>query len=99
MSSPGIEGKDGLERQAKLLDQSAVGRLEGAGHLAAELHQAAVGHLRLHDPPTGPVAGLEHDHIGAPRLQIERRRQPGQPGSNDHHVMPRHPAPLPFGAL
>jgi hypothetical protein len=92
----GDRGVGGLERQPKLLDESAVGRLEGTGQLAAELHEAPVGHLRLHDPPPRPVARLQHDHIGAPRLQIERRRQAGQSRSHDHHVMPCHPAPLPF---
>ena len=90
----GDRGEGVLDRQPELLDEAAVGRVEGADHLAAELHEAPVGHLRLHDPPTGPVAGLEHDHIGAPRLQIEGRRQPGQPRPHNHHVMPRHRAPL-----
>ena len=75
----GDRGEGGLDRQPKILDQSAVGRLEGAGHLAAELHEASVGHLRLHNPPTGPVAGLQHEDIGAPRLRSSAADIPASP--------------------
>ena len=68
--------------------------MEVAHHLAAELHDAAVGDLGLLDPAARPVARLEHDHVAAGPVQVTARRQPGQAGAHHHdvgHVSPFGP--------
>ena len=66
----GIGDEGGLQGQPKLLHQPAVGGLVGAGELAAELHQAAVGEGRLEDPAAGAIARLEDDDVGSRRRQV-----------------------------
>ena len=82
----GLGAESGDERQSELVDQPAVGGVEVADQLAAELHQAPVGKPRLLDPPAGAATGLDHDHVGAGCGQVARRAEPGEPGADDDDV-------------
>ena len=75
-----------IERQPELLDEPEVGGVRRPDQLAAELHRASVVHRDLLDPPSDPVARLEHEHVGAAEHEIARGGEPGQPGADDHDV-------------
>ena len=38
------------------------------------------------DAPANPVAGLQHPDVEAPARQVASGREPGQAGTDDHHV-------------
>ena len=57
-----------------------------AEHLAAGLHDAAVGQRHGLDAAPGALARLEHDHVGAGTIEVARRRQPREPGPEHCHV-------------
>jgi hypothetical protein len=75
-----------LQRQAELGDEAAVGLLEGADDLTAQLHQPAIRQRRLLDAAARTVAGLEHDHVDALARQVPTGREAGQPSSENHDV-------------
>ena len=78
------------EREPELVHEPAVRRVPGPDDLAAELDEPAVGELGLLHPPAGPVARLEHDHVGARGGQVARGRQAGQPGAQHGDVVAAH---------
>jgi hypothetical protein len=78
-------GKGRDDREAELLGESEVRLVKRADHLAAELHDAAVGQRRLLDAPAGAVARLHHEHVRA-GLQITCRAEACEPGAHHHHV-------------
>jgi hypothetical protein len=61
--------------------------VERADHLAAELHQAAVGERRLLDPTARPVARLEHEHVGTAAGELAGSGEPRQAGAQHHDVV------------
>lgn len=54
-------------------------------HLEAAIEQVAVDLVGA-DATADPVAGLEHDHTALRPGEVDRRGEPGQPGSDDDHV-------------
>ena len=54
--------------------------------------QPAVGELGLLDAAAGPVARLEHDHVGAGRGEVAGGRQAREPGAQHRDVVPAHSA-------
>ena len=80
------------QREPQLVDQAAVGGVARPDHLAAELHEPAVGQLRLLDAPAGAVARLEHHDVGAAGGQVAGGRQAGEPGAQDRDVVAAHNA-------
>ena len=56
-------------------------------HLATELDEPAVRERRLLHPATGPVARLEHHHVGPARGEVACRRQAGEPTAQHHDVV------------
>ena len=61
-------------------------------HLAAELHQPAVGQRRLLDPPARAVARLQHHDVRPAGREIARGRQPREPRAQHHDVVAAHNA-------
>ncbi len=61
--------------------------MEGAHHLAAELHDPAVVELRLLHPPADAVARLQHDDVGAGGRQVPRGGEAAEPGAQDDDVV------------
>ena len=62
--------------------------------LGAELGELAVLELDREDPAPHALAGLEHDHRDPGVVEVERGRQPREPGPDDHHIshVPHDPA-------
>jgi hypothetical protein len=77
----------GLDLEPELRGQREVGGVEGADQLAAELDDAAVVEHRLLDAPAGPVARLEHEHVGAGGREVARGSEACQPGAEDQDVV------------
>ena len=71
-----------VERQPELLDEPEVRGVCLPDELAAELHRAGAVDGDLLDPPSDPVARLEHEHVGAAAHEIARSREPGEPGAD-----------------
>ena len=91
MGAPGIRQLErrvaGLERQPQLGHQLGVGGLPLGGELSPELHGAAVGQDLLLHAPSGALARLQHDHVGARANQVARSGEPGETGAGDHNVV------------
>ncbi len=64
--------------------------MEGAHHLAAELHDPPVLELELLDPPADAVARLQHEDVGARRREVACGREAAEPGAQDDDVVAAH---------
>ena len=80
----------GHDGEPELGDELAVGDVEVPDHLAAQLHQPAVGGARLLHPTPGPGAGLEDHHVGAAGRQVAGGAESGQPGPHHDDVVGLH---------
>ena len=80
------------EREPELVDEPAVRRVPRADDLPAELQQPAVRQLGLLDATAGPVARLEHDHVGAGRGEVAGGREAREPGPQHRDVVAAHSA-------
>ena len=67
-------------------DKPQVRLVKRTDHLAAELHDAAVGERRLLHAAARPVARLEHDHVRARLHQIACGAQAREAGAHHNHV-------------
>ncbi len=79
-------GKGGDDGEAEFLDKTHVRLVKRTDHLAAELHDPAVGHGRLLHPAARAVAGLEHHDVGAPLHQVACGAKAGESSAHDHDV-------------
>ena len=82
----GLGAEPGNDRQPELLRQPAVGSVELADELAAELYEPSVRKPRLLNPASGAATRLQHDDVRARRGQVACRGQTGQPGPDDDDV-------------
>jgi hypothetical protein len=81
---PAVPGREGGD--AKALGQRRDAVLGGADPLAAVVDRRPVGRRQRQRAAADPVAGLQHQHLGAARGQVAGRHQPGEPGADHHHV-------------
>ena len=75
-----------LEREPELLDEPEVRRVDAADDLAAELRRAATVDIQLLHAPADAIARLEDGHVRAPRGEVARGGQAGEPGPEHEHV-------------
>src|SRR5436190_1277921 len=59
-----------------------------ADHLAAKLHDAAIGETSLFHPTACTTAGFENDDIGAAVRQVAGGAETGQAGTEHNDVIP-----------
>ena len=89
----GHGGESGLERQTELLHQLGIDGVSRTHHLAAQLHQPAVGQRCLRHATPNPLSSLEHQDVRTRADQVPCRGQPGQPRA-EHHRIKAHPVRL-----
>jgi hypothetical protein len=75
-----------LQCQVQLGHELGVGSVSGTDHLAAQLHEPAIGQAGLRHPTADPISGLEHQDVRTSAVQVTCRGQPRQTGAEDHRI-------------